>query len=83
MSLDDKSTKQVAEENGTEWIKFWDSTQHKNYYLNMVTNETSWEVPEDFDDSVPAAKIKLPVRLQIMLKLQAWLRGKRIRNAKF
>ena len=40
MALDDESTKQVAEENGTEWIKFWDSTQHENYYLNIVTNET-------------------------------------------
>jgi len=79
MALDDESTQQVVEENGTEWVKFWDSIRHDYYYLNVVTNETSWEIPEGAENAT-SGKMNLPPRLKVMLKLQAWLRSKRLRN---
>merc|ERR1712032_1274229 len=81
MSLDDESTKEAVEENGTEWVKFWDDIQHTYYYFNLFTNETSWKVPEGVDN-IPTKGMQIPPRLVVMLKLQAWLRGRRTRLSK-
>jgi len=71
---DEDTTTSVEARGGMEWTKMWDAKSQKYYYCNVVTLESSFIEPGDYDPELDTGIHSLPQRMQKLLMVQSAMR---------